>query len=138
MTNEAQQREMGEKYAIAAADMIRRGLPLDVCARKLIAAVCVIGMEKAVFTPVHHLLCDIESQVSKLRKEFAETRDDQLSMFMAELAKYKEASEQAAPSVATAPPVDVPCARCGVGQRKHRSAAGIFDGECAEWRAGNL
>lgn len=49
-----------------------------------------------------------------------------------------------APSVATAAdavvgsPGDVPCGRCGVAQRKHRTSYAIGDKECQEWRAGNL
>lgn len=44
------------------------------------------------------------------------------------------------PSVATESPVDVPCAKCGVGQRKHKThwATKVGPGVCSEWRAGNL
>lgn len=226
MTDEAQAREIGEKYAIAGADMIRRGLPLDACARKLIAAVCVMGQERLVFAPIQAALADVDEKLKALTLEVAEMRDDALEAarvdlgtacatqhewavredsamraavekndaefaefirerfkgYTQDLEKRKHATlkihacqpwcimigkdfahahcvgkretkfgsqevteyfmdQPPAPSVATAPPVDVPCAKCGIGQRAHRA---FWDSKpsdvwmCNEWRAWNL
>lgn len=179
---------MGERFATAAADMIRRGLPLDVCARKLIAAVCVMGQERLVFGPMQAVLVDVDEKLKALTLEVAEMRDDALegarvelgtacatqyewSMredsvtraavekngaefaefirerfkgYTQDLEKRKQATitEYTAPSVATAPPVDVgyndaigavPCSACGVLQRFHGPHLGGH-----EWTAPNL
>lgn len=224
------EREIGEKYAIAAADMIRRGLPLDACARKLIAAVYVMGKERLVFGPMQATLADADEKLKALTLEVAEMRDDALEAARVEIgtacatqhewavredsmmravrdamdveAKHAIADALArfanspisdqmlhpitvhaesgpikihacqplcvmsgkdfvhahwsqevteyfmdqppATSVATEPPVGVPCSRCGVGQRKHRAGYNVktledaMSAPCSEWRAGNL